>query len=60
MFVYEGKTKLFDHNYSKELSNLIHQSYELGNKSSFITNFSYKLDKFLNQNRISDIFDLIN
>ena len=60
MFVYEGKTKLFDHNYTKELSNLIHQSYELGNRSSYITNFSYKLDKFLNQNRISDIFDIIN
>ena len=60
MFVYGGKTKLFDHNYRKELSTLIHQSYESGNRSSYITNFSYKLDKFLNQNRISDIFDIIN
>ena len=60
MFVYGGKTNLFDHNYPKELSTLIHQSYENGNKSSYITNFSYKLDKFLNQNRISDIFDTIN
>ena len=60
MFVYGGKTKLFDHNYTKELSTLIHQSYESGNRSSYITNFSYKLDKFLNQNRISDIFDTIN
>ena len=60
MFVYEGKTKLFDHNYTKELSTLIHQSYESGNRSTYITNFSYKLDKFLNQTRISDIFDIIN
>ena len=60
MFVYDGKTKLFDHNYTKELSTLIHQSYESGNKSSYITNFSYKLDKFLIQTRISDIFDIIN
>ena len=60
MLVYGGKTNLFDHNYSKKLSTLILQSYENGNKSSYITNFSYKLDKFLNQNRISDIFDAIN
>ena len=60
MFVYEGNTKLFDHNYTKELSDLIHQSYEPGNKSPYTTNFSYKLDKFLTRNRISDIFDTIN
>ena len=60
MLVYGGKTNLFDHNYPKQLSTLIRQSYENGNKSSYITNFSYKLDKFLNQNRISDIFDAIN
>ena len=60
MFVYEGKSKLFDHNYHTELSNIIRQNYEQGNKSSYIMNFSYKLDKFLTQNRISDIFDTIN
>ena len=60
MYVYEGKTKLFDHNYAKELSTLIHQSYEQGSRSSYVTTFSYKLEKFLNQNRISDIFDTIN
>ena len=60
MFVYEGKTKLFDHNYSKELSNIIHQRYEQGYKASYIMNFSYKLDKFLNENRISEVLDIIN
>ncbi len=60
MFIYEGKTKLFDHNYAKELSALIHQSYEQGSRSSYVTTFSYKLEKFLNLNRISDIFDIIN
>ena len=60
MFIYEGKTKLFDHNYAKELSTLIHQSYEQGSRSSYVTTFSYKLEKFLNINRISDILDIIN
>ena len=60
MFVYQGKTKLFDHSYSKELSEIIHSRYEQGNKTSYLSNFSYKLDKFLNQNRISEILDSIN
>ena len=61
MFVYGGKTNLFDHNYQKQLSSLIIlQSYENRNKSLYLTYFSYKLDKFLTQNRISDIFDAIN
>ena len=60
MFVYQGKTKLFDHSYSKELSAVIHSRYEQGNKASYLSNFSYKLDKFLNQNRISEVLDSIN
>ena len=60
MLVYGGKTNLFDHSYPKQLNSLIRQSYENGNKFSYITNFRYKLDKFLTQNRISDIFDTIN
>ena len=60
MFVYQGKTKLFDHSYSKELSDIIHSRYEQGNKTSYLSNFSYKLDKFLNQNRISEVLDSIN
>ena len=30
MFVYEGKAKIFDHSYSKELTSIIHQTYEVG------------------------------
>jgi len=47
MLVYEGKTKLFDHSYTKELSYIIKKSYEEGKKISHTTNFSYKLEKFL-------------
>ena len=60
MLVYEGKTKLFDHSYTKELSYIIKKSYEEGKKTSHTTNFSYKLEKFLTQHRIFEILDIIN
>ena len=44
MFVYEGKAKIFDHSYSKELTNIIHQSYETGINPSNHKNISYMLD----------------
>ena len=60
MFVYHGKAKIFDHSYVKELSNLIHQSYEAGNKSSNHTNFSYILEKLLSQSPAGEVLDSIN
>ena len=60
MLVYEGKTKIFDHSYYKELTNLIKKSYEAGGHSSHTTNFSYKLEKFLTQNKILEALDILN
>ena len=60
MLVYEGKTKLFDHSYTKELSYIIKKSYEEGKVTSHTTNFSYKLEKFLTQHKIFEILDIIN
>ena len=60
MFVYEGKAKIFDHSYSKELSNVIHQSYETGIKASNHKNISYILEKFIIQSGLGDILDTIN
>ena len=60
MLVYEGKTKLFDHSYTKELSYIIKKSYEEGKKISPTTNFSYKLEKFLIQHKILEILDILN
>ena len=60
MLVYEGKTKLFDHSYTKELSYKIKKSYEEGNVISHTTNISYKLEKFLTQHKIFEILDIIN
>ena len=60
MFVYKGKAKIFDHSYSKELSNLIHQSYQVGIKPANHKNLSYALEKFLTQSGIGDILDLLN
>ena len=60
MLVYEGKTKIFDHSYYKELTNLIKKSYEEGGHSSHTTNFSYKLEKFLTQNKILEALDMLN
>ena len=60
MLVYEGKAKIFDHSYYKELTNLIKKSYEEGGHSSHTTNFSYKLEKFLTQNKILEALDILN
>ena len=60
MLVYEGKTKIFDHSYYKELTNLIKKSYEEGGHSSHTTNFSYKLEKFLTQHKILEALDILN
>ena len=60
MLIYEGKTKIFDHSYYKELTNLIKKSYEEGGHSSHTTNFSYKLEKFLTQNKILEALDILN
>ena len=60
MFVYKGKAKIFDHTYSKELSNVIHQNYENGLKPSNHKNISYILEKFLSQSGLGDILDFIN
>ena len=60
MLVYEGKTKLFDHSYTKELSYIIKKSYEEGRVISHTTNISYKLEKFLTQHKIFEILDIIN
>ena len=60
MFIYKGKLKVFDHSYSKELSKIIHQDYEIGIKPSNHKNISYRLEKFLILNGISDILSLIN
>ena len=60
MFVYKGKAKIFDHSYSKELSNVIHQSYETGTKPANHKNLSYALEKFLMQSGLGDILDSIN
>ena len=60
MLVYEGKTKIFDHSYYKELTNLIKKSYEEGGHSSHTTNFSYKLEKILTQNKILEALDILN
>ena len=47
MFIYKGKLKVFDHSYSKELSKIIHQDYEIGIKPSNHKNISYRLEQFL-------------
>ena len=60
MFVYKGKAKVFDHSYSKELSNVINQSYETGIKPANRKNLSYTLEKFLAQSGIGDILELLN
>ena len=60
MLVYEGKTKIFDHSYYKELTNLIKKSYEEGGHSSHATNFSYKLEKILTQHKILEALDILN
>ena len=46
MFIYTGKLKVFDHSYSKELSKIIHQDYEIGIKPSNHKNISYRLEQF--------------
>ena len=60
MYVYKGKAKIFDHSYSKELSNIIYQSYETGIKPSNQKNLSYILEKYIIQSGLGDILDLIN
>ena len=60
MLIYEGKTKIFDHSYYKELTNLIKKSYEEGGHSSHTTNFSYKLEKILTQHKILEALDILN
>ena len=60
MFIYKGNLKIFDHSYSKELSKIIHQDYEIGIKPTNHKNISYRLEKFLMLNGISDILGLIN
>ena len=60
MFIYRGKLKIFDHSYSKELSKIIHQDYEIGITRSNHKNISYRLEKFLILNGVSDILGLIN
>ena len=60
MFIYEGKTNLFDHSYTKELAYLINQSYEENKKPSQATNFSYKLEKFLTQRGILELLEILN
>ena len=60
MFVYDGKAKIFDHSYSKELTNIIHQSYETGINPSNHKNISYILDKFIAQSGLGDILVIIN
>ena len=60
MFIYKGKLKIFDHSYSKELSKIIHQDYEIGITPTNHKNISYRLEKFLFLNGVSDILGLIN
>jgi len=60
MFVYKGKAKIFDHSYSKALSNIIHQSYEYGARIPNHKNMSYALEKFITQSGIGDILDTVN
>ena len=60
MFLYKGKLKLFDHSYSKKLSKMIQEEYEIGIKPSNHKNISYKLEKFLILSGVSDVLDIIN
>ena len=60
MFIYKGKTKIFDHSYSRELSNAINQSYKSGIKVSNHKNCSFYLDKFITTSGIGDILYSIN
>ena len=49
MFIYKGKLKVFDHSYSKELSKIIHQDYEIGIKPSNHKNIKYLNDQLINK-----------
>ena len=60
MLVYKGKTKLFDHSYTKELSYIIKRSYDENKKISLETNISYKLEKFLTQHKVLEVLDILN
>lgn len=60
MLVYEGRQNIFNHEYTKEIQELIKQDYENGKHSYTHTHFSYKLDKALNQSGAGEILDGIN
>ena len=51
---------IFNHEYTREVQNLIHQDYENGKHSYTHTHFSYKLEKALNQSGAGEVLEAIN
>jgi len=59
MLVYTGVNTLFNHEYKRELRELVTKSEE-NNKSTENKNFSFILEKKLNSSGVGDIFEIIN
>ena len=57
MFLFDSKTNVFDHQYSKEIKEIIKDD---SLRALQQTHFSYILDKKLTQNGIGEILELIN
>jgi len=60
MFIYSGVNYLFNHEYSKELQNILEKEEEENKTSEIHSHFSYILDKKLDSSGIGDILEIIN
>ena len=58
MKVIEGKTKVFNHQYKKDVRDIINNEGKIKNIQQ--THFSYILDKLITQSGIGEILDIIN
>ncbi len=58
MYVLEGNTKVFNHQYKKDLREMINNEGKIKNIQQ--THFSYILDKLITQSGVGEILDIIN
>lgn len=60
MIVYKGLNKLYIHEDVEKLRHLIVNDYDETTAASSITNFSYRLEKYLIQSGLADLLDILN
>jgi hypothetical protein len=60
MIVYKGLNKLYIHDDVEKLRHLIVNDYDETTAASSVTNFSYRLEKYLIQSGLADLLDIVN